>query len=385
MTDHRNLAYTVGGTPIPMPQIAASRSARAIRFVIASIVLLVMMLMGLLTLLIVGAETGGVNLAIGAMVGLLPVPFYLLVILWIDRYESEPLWLLAFTFFWGATVSVFASIILNTLNEGVVTAALGNAAGSFFGLTISAPIVEESFKGSVLFLLYFWQREEFDGVVDGIVYAGLVALGFATVENFLYYGRAAQEGQTLSLFLLRGGLAPFSHPLFTSMTGIGLGLARQTDNKLVRGLAPVGGLLLAMFLHFVWNFSAATGFFLIVYVVFMVPAFIIFWLIVFFALRREGRIVRQHLTPEFERGWLTQQDYDNLSSVRGRLRTSFGALRGGPGFWRKRMQYNQIASELAFLRSRLARGAVRDRNAALMQENTYLQALMSLRQQLGGF
>jgi hypothetical protein len=118
----------------------------------------------------------------------------------------------------------------------------------------------------------------------------------------------------------------------------------------------------------------------------MVPVFLAFWGVVFFALRREGRVVRQYLAPEFERGWLTQPDYDSLCTVRGRLMASFRALTGG-GFalWRKRTQYNQVASELAFIRSRLAREAVKDRQAALLQENTYLQAFMSLRQQLGAF
>lgn len=385
MQNHRELAYTVGGTPIPMPELSASRSSRALRFVGITAALLIMLLMGLLTLLIVGAETGKANLAIGAIVGLLPVPLYLTIILWIDRYETEPPWLLAFTFFWGATVAVFGSLILNTVNEAIVSNLLGASVGGFFGVTISAPLVEETFKGAVLFLIFFWQHDEFDGVVDGIVYGSLVALGFATIENFLYYGRAAQEGQTLSLFLLRGGLAPFSHPLFTSMTGIGLGLSRQSDNKLVKWLAPLVGLLAAMFLHFVWNTSAVTGLFPIIYLVFMVPAFVAFWLVVIFALRREGRIVRQYLTPEFERGWLTSQDYQNLGSVRGRLGSSLRAFGGGVGTWRKRMQYNQVASELAFLRSRIARNTVRNRTTALQRENTYLQALMSLRQQLGHY
>jgi RsiW-degrading membrane proteinase PrsW (M82 family) len=385
MTEHRNLAYTAGGTPIEMPaHLKATGANRAIKVVAGLFALLLMLLMLLLTLFIVGAETGAVNLLIGMFVGTLPLPFYLLVILWIDRYESEPTWLLVFAFLWGATVAVLPSIFFNTLNEGIVSSLLGEEIGGIFGATVSAPIVEETFKGALLFLLYFWQKDEFDGVVDGIIYGCLVALGFATVENFLYYGRAAQTGDTLGLLILRGGLAPFSHPLFTSMTGIGLGLARQTDNKIGRLAFPVVGLLAAMFLHFVWNLSASTGTFPIVYFIFMVPLFLAFWGFIFFALRREGRVVRQYLTPEFQRGWLSQADFDSLCSIRGRLGASFRALTGG-GFsaWRKRSQYNQVASELAFIRSRIARGAVHDRQAALVQENTYLQAFMSLRQQLG--
>jgi RsiW-degrading membrane proteinase PrsW (M82 family) len=35
----------------------------------------------------------------------LPVPVYLGVSLWIDRFEPEPKSLVLFTFFWGATIA----------------------------------------------------------------------------------------------------------------------------------------------------------------------------------------------------------------------------------------------------------------------------------------
>jgi len=46
----------------------------------------------------------------------LPVPIYIMLLLWIDRYESEPLWMLTTAFLWGALVAVFIAIILNTIN-----------------------------------------------------------------------------------------------------------------------------------------------------------------------------------------------------------------------------------------------------------------------------
>ena len=56
-----------------------------------------------------------------------------------------------------------------------------------------APIVEEAVKGAFLVGLLIFRRREFDGIVDGIVYAGLVAAGFAFTENILYFGRAFTE------------------------------------------------------------------------------------------------------------------------------------------------------------------------------------------------
>jgi RsiW-degrading membrane proteinase PrsW (M82 family) len=102
--------------------------------------------------------------------------------------------------------------------------------GEIVGAAVCAPIVEEFWKGLAVFgMFYFWRRE-FDGVVDGIIYATFAALGFAAVENVVYYARAGTGHASVdltSIFILRGVVTPWAHPLFTSMTGIGFGLARE--------------------------------------------------------------------------------------------------------------------------------------------------------------
>src|SRR5439155_19701914 len=130
------------------------------------------------------------------------------------------------------------------------------------------------------FIFFFWKKDEFDGVIDGIVYAAMVGLGFAMTENIQYYGLAVTKagggGLTL-VFILRGALAPFSHPMFTRLTCIGLGLARQSRHAFVKFIAPVLGLLAAISFHSIWNGSAAlfggVGFILL-YVLILVHAFV---------------------------------------------------------------------------------------------------------------
>src|SRR4029079_12058155 len=106
---------------------------------------------------------------------------------------------------------------------------------------ISAPLIEEGTKGLGVVLFMIFLRNEFDDILDGIVYAGVIALGFATVENVLYYGRtvSAGGGGLLFILFLRGVLSPFAHSLFTSMTGIGCGISRETHNKTVKIIAPI--------------------------------------------------------------------------------------------------------------------------------------------------
>ncbi len=374
----------------PPQGIRSSGHQSVLKIILAVFAIMVAALLGLIVLLLIGAETGPVELIIGLICATLPVPIYVMLLLWIDRYESEPLWMLATAFFWGALVAVFIAIILNTIN-GVIVAAATNSAriGENFGAVISAPIVEESAKAFILLVLFLWKRDEFDGIVDGIVYAGMVGLGFAMTENILYYGRAVQggAGSLTLIFILRGMAAPFSHPLFTSMTGIGLGWSRQSNNGFIKVVAPVLGFMFAILLHATWNgmatYGGGVGFFAGYFLV-MGPAFIITLMVVFFSLRREGRIVRQFLYADCQRGFFDSQEYEKLCTIRGRMGMSWNAMttQGFAG-WRTRMRCNQMASELAFHRSRVARGFGRDPQLAQEREQAYLYTLHELRQRLG--
>lgn len=357
-----------------------------IRIALAVIALLIAIGLGLLVLLVIGVETGPGPFILGFIAATIPVPLYLALVLWIDRYESEPLWMLATAFFWGALVAPFFAFLFNTSGGIIVASVTGDLkAGEVFSLVISAPIVEEIGKAVILIIFFIWCRDEFDGVIDGIVYASLAALGFAMTENVLYYGKAVLEeggpGLTTT-FIIRGALAPFSHPLFTSLTGIGLGLARQSRNRAAKALLPIAGLSLAIFMHFIWNGSAAFGggaAFLLTYVIVMVPAFAIMIVIIILGLRREGQVVREFLLRDLEGGLFTREEYDQLGSVRGRMGSSYSAFsRGGLKHWRKRMRLNQLASELAFHRSRVARGIHSSKHNVHELENAYMQTLQSL-------
>ena len=378
-------------TPVPTIVIRTTPQVSAIRLVLAITAGLIALVLGLLVLLVIGIETGPIAFMLGLLTATIPVPLYIVLVLWIDRYEAEPLWMLATAFFWGALIATFFAFILNTTGQVITHAVTRNAnAAEAFAAVISAPIVEEIGKACILFIFFFWKKDEFDGVVDGIVYASMAALGFAMTENILYYGRAAAEGGGGALtlvFILRGFFAPFSHPLFTSLTGIGLGLARQSTNLAVKAVTPVVGLLMAIFMHSIWNGSAVLGggwAFLLIYLIVMVPAFLIILIVISIALRREGQVVREFLVVDLERGFLTQEEYKQLGSIVGRMGSSFNAFsKSGVKGWRSRMRFNQLASELAFHRSRVSRGVYSNQDVSA-QEAAYLHALQNLINELRG-
>ena len=372
-------------TPSPTILIRTSPRMNAIRLVLALVALFIAMFLGLLVLLLIGIETGPVALLLGFITATIPVPLYIALVLWIDRYESEPLWMLTIAFLWGALIATFFAFLLNTTMQLIVRALAGEGAGEAFAAVISAPIVEETGKALILFIFFFFKKDEFDGVIDGVVYASLAALGFAMSENILYYGKAAAAGGGEALtatFILRGFFAPFSHPLFTSLTGIGLGLARQSKNLAIKIIGPIIGLLIAMLMHSIWNASAVLGggiVFLLTYILVMVPAFFIMLIVISLALRREGQVVREFLVIDLQRGFLTQEEYQQLGSIFGRMGSSFNALSStGVKAWRARMRFNQLASELAFHRSRVSRGVYSADQDVQELEAAYLYALQAL-------
>ena len=54
-------------------------------------------------------------------------------------------------------------------------------------------------------------------------------------------------------------MSGFAHPLFTAMTGIGLGVAARSGDRRVRWLAPIAGLIVAMMLHGTWNLMSTVA------------------------------------------------------------------------------------------------------------------------------
>ncbi|MFL5821096.1 MAG: PrsW family glutamic-type intramembrane protease [Solirubrobacteraceae bacterium] len=344
---------------VPIAQ-AAQRNRGAGRRVLAGGAVLVLVVATLAVLLTVGVDYGPVALATGLLLATVPVPLYVSIALRVDRFEPEPLRLLASSFFWGASGATFIALILNSAGHVVVGSSLGPGAGRLYAFSISAPVVEETAKAAVLFAIYRWRRSEFDGVLDGIVYAAMVGLGFAMTENVLYYGRAeAAGGVPLAVtFFLRGVIEPFAHPVFTAMTGIGLGVAAQSSRPATRVLAPAGGLLAAMLLHSLSNTSTlggGAGYFG-VFLLVMVPIFVALIVMVVVTLRREARIIGAQLAPEVATGVLRPGDLLVLTSLHDRQRLRRAARRDGRRARRAARQWMETATELAFLRHRLQRG-----------------------------
>ncbi|MGK3987588.1 PrsW family glutamic-type intramembrane protease [Sorangium sp. So ce136] len=276
-------------------------------------------------------------MVVGALFAFPPLVIYLFVPMIIDRYDPEPWWCLLMAFLWGALAATGFSILINTGVHVGVSSNFGEPVGELVSASVSAPFAEELFKGLGVFGFFYFLRREFDGIVDGIIYATFCALGFAAVENVLYYARASMQGSDVlaGTFVLRGVFTPWLHPLFTSMTGIGFGLARESSKTWVRVAAPIGGYLLGVALHAVWNFlptalGRAMGDIFMPWLLLWLCFVASFFGIIVALVIRKGWVIRDHLRDEVALGMLTQDELELVCSPVGRLRCTLG-WRGATG------------------------------------------------------
>ena len=171
------------------------------------------------------------------------IPLFIVgpVLWWLDRVEPEPFQSRIHAFLWGGTIS---GVVAGTINSIVFAASNETVAAVF-----SAPLTEEIMK--MLGIVWALRRKEIDSVMDGVVYAGWVALGFAVVENFLYFSDAASQDALVQTVIVRGFVTPFAHPLFTAWSGLAIGWAVARRRSVAASLS--WGLPLAILSHGAWN------------------------------------------------------------------------------------------------------------------------------------
>lgn len=298
---------------------------------------------------------------VGFVLAAIPVPFLVAAYLWLDRYEPEPWRYLVSALGWGAVMATTLGVAFTAIGSQ-----LSGTSGDVSGV-LWAPVAEELAKGAFILLVVLLRRREVDGVLDGIVYTGMVGIGFAFTENILYYmasysGQAAQPGglgAVTGLFVLRGVISPFAHPLFTSAVGIGIGMALQARSLRGRLLWPLAGYVVAVAMHAAWNGSALLGggtAFLLTYVLGMVPALGLVLALALWVRRREGRVLTMALDDCARRGWLHPAEVPWIASLshRGSARIYARRLRGPFGA-RAVKEYQQAVAELGFLHDRVMR------------------------------
>jgi RsiW-degrading membrane proteinase PrsW (M82 family) len=370
--------YAGRQAPLP-PAVGAARSSRrstgAVGLVAGGAVLGFISLFSVLPFVL--GNTGIAGFIIGFVVSLLPLGAVLLAVRVIDRWEPEPKRLLLFAFVWGAVVSISVTLLIQPFFSLAAAPASGLDYRTF-AVTVQAPVVEEFAKSLGLLLLLLFARRHFDGPVDGVVFAFMIAGGFAFTENILYFGRAIAEssdpGTDLAVvFFLRGVMSPFAHAIFTGATGLILGLAARRWHNGLSVVAFGVGLIPAMLLHSGWNSMGQD--FLAQYILVQVPIFLLAVLLIVLLRVAERRLTRQRLKEYAAAGWFTPAEVDMVSTPAGRRAALRWARSVGRGPQMK--AFLHAATQLAFTRQRILSG--RDVPAHQLDEQHLLSDVVGLR------
>jgi RsiW-degrading membrane proteinase PrsW (M82 family) len=304
----------------------------------------------------------------GVIFAMAPAPFLVALFYLLDRVRPEPTQLMAVALIWGMCIATYLALRVN----GWFGHLLGPDDGTpVRNAVFVAPWVEETAKGLVIFVIVWWQRHRLMSTIGGVVYGGLVGVGFAFTENIVYYSAVFQQALASSrdrsfaldavqdLFWWRGVAAPFVHPMFTVLTGLGIGFAVRQRNTGVRVLAPVAGFLAAVLLHMSYNTLASYANhrgLTAAYLGILLPLLLVVALVVLRVRRHERRVIAARLDDYVTMGLLGRTQVDSISTREGRRAAVGSAKYYGQQACQESRDLQRDGLELGALRDRIVRG-----------------------------
>ena len=273
-----------------------------------------------------------------AILCIVPLAIVVSVLLFIDRFEPEPLGMKLAALAWGGGVSIFFGIMGNEFVQYSVTEQTGDEVqGMIFSVVVGAPVVEELLKGLGVLVIVWARRTHISSAIDGLVYAGFAACGFLVVEDFTYFVRAVlTDGDLGQMFFQRVVMGVFGHVMYTSCMGWATGWAVTRARSAAAGCGAVAlGWFTGMLLHATWNGTAVLSggddeLFDTFYIFIHVPLFLLWFLFIALAMKRERRDAAAGLMPYVAQGWIVPSEIQMVCDPRSRRAALAWASNGGP-------------------------------------------------------
>jgi protease PrsW len=367
-------AMLPAGTPQAMPPAAPAALLRRPRSALTWVTMIVLGLGGLLIAILIFLLGGPAGALTATLLAAVSFPVMILICFWLDRYEPEPARYRLAALGWGAVAAVAFSFVGEQLVFGL------SGTNEIVNVAVAAPVVEELGKGLFLVAVVIFRHAELNGPLDGIIYGALVGIGFAFVEDIVYYLQSLQSGQLGVTFFLRGVIGPFAHPLFTAATGLAIGIAVTTRRPGVRILAPILGFLAAVVMHGIWNGSTFWGGngFLVAYSAIFLPLLVVILAVAVWARSREGKMLTIALQQVAQMGWIRPEEIRWIARLSDRMSARAYAKRiGGKPAADAVRAYQQTMTEVAFLHHRAVSGTapadLNQRMNGLLQRAAWLR------------
>lgn len=296
------------------------------------------------------------------------------ILYWLDRYEKEPLLLLGGVFSWGMVVAAGGAFLVNTiLGVGLYALTNSEVAADLTVGSLIAPVMEESLKGFAVLVVFWIFHNEFDSILDGIIYGGIAGLGFAATENayFIYtYGFLEDGWGGLAwMIFVRVILVGWQHPFYTAFIGIGVAVARLNKSALLKVGAPIMGWCVAVFAHSLHN----TVHTLVPGVVGLVLGTLLDWSgwlgllgIIAWVTHREKAWIKTHLSAEVKAETLTAAQYHTACSTWRQLSALLQARFNNN--YRSTKRFFQVCGELALKKYQFDKLGEEKENSKIISE-----------------
>ena len=304
-----------------------------------------------------------------ALAAVIPMVSYLIFIWKFDRYDREPFKLVLQNYLWGSVgaiiLAVFGSLVISEILSLFIS---GEEELNYLGSIITAPIVEEITKG--LFLFITVTNKKFDNVTDGIVYGGAIGLGFGMTENFLYFiSFGADISNWISIVLVRTLFSAVMHCVATATVGAFVGYAKFKGSS-YKKIIPVAGFIIAILIHFSWNYSVSFKSTALPGFLFMAVTIVIFIAMFSAAVFSERKIIHNELLSEVKIGIIPSSHMEHLCSPN---RNSSGWIDENI-----RKVYLKASTTLAFKKNRLKNSQGNSRKYCEDEISSYREFIKSL-------
>lgn len=240
---------------------------------------------------------------------------YLVIIWWMDRYEREPFWLVLVTFLWGGLGGTFLGCVLSLMMSVPLMFVVPEIYMDLYTAVVVAPLAEEFTKGLIFLVLIL--TPYVDNETDGLIYGAATGLGFAAVENLLYFVATAMADPEALMYVIvaRTMFTALVHTISSALLGFTIGYVRHRRLWPRLWLLPILGFVLAVANHALWNLVAVvSGSGLIdgevgalgIGIALVVVMSLVMFGITQLSLFREHKIIEKYLSEEAGQGVLPQ-------------------------------------------------------------------------------
>lgn len=241
-----------------------------------------------------------------------PMAAYTSLVWWMDRYEREPVRLLALLFLSGAVPCAGLALLAHSILSFLATHSLPLLINETVSVILLAPLIEESIK--ILPVLLIRNHNDFNNPTDGIVYGSAVGFGFGMTENLFYFLDSFYTWGPFNwiwTMIIRTVFTGMLHAFSTGFAGYLIGRAKYHHIK--QRTAIITGLGVAILFHAVWNsvifFAGSLDLFHYLY--FFFGCFPVVIAVMFFLMQlslfEESVIIREELAAEATTGLITTQ------------------------------------------------------------------------------